>query len=101
MAATNADDSMGVAVETPLAEENDISDIENEIDYPSHAEVNAARAAYPFWAAVDTRNVEFAGPPRYVSTTTDRSPVPHDIALSGEAFTSQLNSSTYARGGKR
>ncbi len=34
MAATNADDSMGVAVETPLAEDNDIFDIENEIDYP-------------------------------------------------------------------
>ena len=32
MAATNADDSMGVAVETPNAEEDDISDlVENEI----------------------------------------------------------------------
>ena len=28
----NADDSMGVAVETHNAEENDISDLENEID---------------------------------------------------------------------
>jgi hypothetical protein len=37
MAATNADDSMDVAVETPNAEENDISNLENEIDYPSHA----------------------------------------------------------------
>ena len=46
MAATNADDSMGVAVETPNGEENDISDIENEIDYPSPAEVNASRVAY-------------------------------------------------------
>ena len=48
MAATNADYSMGVAVETPNAldsmgvvletsdaEENDICDLENEIDYPS------------------------------------------------------------------
>ncbi len=35
MAAIDADDSMGVAVETPNAEENDISDLENEIDYPS------------------------------------------------------------------
>ncbi len=33
MAATNADDSMAVAVETPNAEEDDISDIENEFDY--------------------------------------------------------------------
>ena len=34
MVSTNADDSMGVAVETPNAEENDISYLENEIDYP-------------------------------------------------------------------
>jgi len=42
---------MGVAVEVPVvvanAEEEDISDIENEIDYPSHAEVNDARTRPP------------------------------------------------------
>ncbi len=59
MAATNADDSMGVDVETPNAEENDISDIENEIDYPSPAEVNAERDAYPPWL-VDTLNMKSA-----------------------------------------
>ena len=59
MAATNADDSMGVDVETPNAEENDISDIENEFDYPSPAEVNVARAAYPSWL-VDARNAKSA-----------------------------------------
>ena len=68
MAATNADDSMGVAVETPLAEENDIFNIENEIDYPSQAEVNAARVPYPSWA-VDTRNVEFVGPPHQLPSS--------------------------------
>jgi hypothetical protein len=60
MAATNADDSMGVAVETPNAEEDDISDIENEFDYPSPAEVNVACVAYPSWL-VDTRNEKSAG----------------------------------------
>ena len=45
MAATNADECMGVAVETPNAEENDISDIENESDYPSPAEVHVARVS--------------------------------------------------------
>jgi len=62
MAATNADDSMGFAVEATLAEDNDISDIENEIDYPSQAKVDVARVAYPSWA-IDTRNVEFASLP--------------------------------------
>jgi len=37
MAATNADDSMGVPVETPNFEENDIFDLENEVDYPTQA----------------------------------------------------------------
>jgi len=52
---------MGVAVDNPLAEVNDISDVENEIDYPSQEEVNVARVPYPSWA-VDTRNVESADP---------------------------------------
>ena len=98
MAATNADDSMGVAVETPIAEKNNISDIENEIDYPSQAEANVARVAHPSWAN-DTRNVESASPPHQVSTTADRSPAPHDIAPIGKASTSQLNSSTPAEVG--
>ncbi len=68
MAATNADDSMGVDVKTPNtldsmgvaletsdAEENDICDLENEIDYPSQAEVDVACVVYPSWA-VDARN---------------------------------------------
>ena len=59
MAAKNADDSMGIAVETPNAEEIDISDIETEFDYPYAAEVNAARIAYPSWL-VDTRNAKYA-----------------------------------------
>ncbi len=95
MAATNADDSMGVAVETPLAEENDISDMENEIDYPSHAEVNVARVAYPS-RAVDTRNVEFASPPHQIPTTADGSLALHDTAPFGEASTSQPSPSTPA-----
>jgi hypothetical protein len=99
MTVINADDLMGVTVENPIAERNDISDLENEIDYPSQKEVNVARVDYPSWA-VDTRNVESTGPPHQVSTTADRSPAPHDIAPICEASTSQLNSSTYARGGK-
>ena len=95
MAATNADNSMGVAVETPLAEENNISDIENEIDYPSHAEVNVARVAYPSWA-INTRNVEFAGPPHKLPATADGSLDHHDAAPFGEASTSQPNPSTPA-----
>ena len=82
-------------METPIAEENKISDLENEIDYPSQREVSVARVAYPSWA-VDTRDVESAGPPHKESTTADRSPAPHDIAPIGEASTSQLNSSTPA-----
>ena len=61
MATTNADDSMGVAVETPNDEENDISDIESEIDYPSPAKLNATRVAYPSWLT-DTHNAKCAGP---------------------------------------
>jgi hypothetical protein len=71
MAVINADDLMGVTVENPIAERNDISDLENEIDYPSQKEVNVARVDYPSWA-VDTRNVESTGPPHQVSTTADR-----------------------------
>jgi hypothetical protein len=83
MAATNADDSMGVVVETPLAEEKDISDIENEIDYPSQVEVNVARVAYPSWA-VDTRNVESAGPSHQLPTIADGSLDHHNTAPIGE-----------------
>jgi hypothetical protein len=61
MAAINADDSMGVAVETPNDEENDISDIESEIDHPSPAKLNSARVAYPSWLT-DTHNAKSAGP---------------------------------------
>ena len=86
---------MGVAVETPLAEENDIFDIENEIDYPSHAMVNVARVAYPSWA-IDTRNVEYVGPPHQLPTTADGSLDHHNSAPFGEASTSQLNPSTLA-----
>ena len=62
IAATNADDSMGVAVEIPNAVEDDIYDFENEIDYPSQSEVNVARIANPSWL-VDARNEELGGPP--------------------------------------
>jgi len=95
MADTNADDSMGVAVETPLAEDNDIFDIENEIDYPSQAEVDAARVSYPS-LAIDTRNLDSAGPPHQVSSTADGSLSRHGIAPFGEAPSSQLNSGTPA-----
>jgi hypothetical protein len=51
MAAANADDSTGDAVEVPEvganAKEEEISDIENEIDYPSQAEVDDARTRPP------------------------------------------------------
>ena len=53
MADTNADDSMGVAVEVsiPGANENDISDIEND-DFPTPAEVNASLyRTYFFYSA--------------------------------------------------
>jgi len=53
---------MGVAVEIPNAVEDDISDLENEIDYPSHAEVNVARIAQPSWL-VDAHYAELTGPP--------------------------------------
>ena len=83
MASTNADDYMGVAVETPNAldsmgvavetsdaEENDIYDVENEIDYPSQAEVDVARVVYPSWA-VDARNVESSYVARMESRVTN------------------------------
>ena len=82
-------------MEAPNAKENDISDVENEIDFPFQAEVNDARIAYPS-LLVDTRNAEFAGPPQQVSIITDGSLDPHDIAPIGEASTSQLNASTPA-----
>jgi hypothetical protein len=93
MAATNADDSMGFAGETPNVEKNDIFDLENEIDKPSQAHVNDARVAYPSWL-VDTSDAGFASPPHQVSTTANGSLAPHDIASIGEASTSQLNAST-------
>ena len=45
MADTNEDDSMGVAAEVsiPGASENEISDIENDTDFPTPAEVTAVR----------------------------------------------------------
>ncbi len=95
MAATNANDLMGVAVETPNAEENDISDLENEIDYPSQGKVNSTRVSYPSWL-VDTPNAKSAGPPHQVSITVDGSLDPHDIAPVDEASTSQLNANTPA-----
>ena len=95
MSATKADDSMGVAVETPLAEENDISDIENEIDYPSQAEVNYARVAYPSWA-IDTRHVESAYPPHQLPTTADGSLDRHDAVPFCETSALQPNPITPA-----
>jgi hypothetical protein len=95
MTATNVDDSMGVAMEIPNAVEDDISDLENKIDYPSQAEVNVARIAHPSWL-VDARNVVSACPPHQVATTADGSLAPHDIASIGEASTSQLNARTSA-----
>jgi len=76
MAATNADDSMGGAVETPIAEENEISDIENDIGYPTQAKVDDARVAYPSWL-IDTRNAESESPPHQVSTTADGGLIAH------------------------
>ena len=95
MAATNAYDSMGVAVEISNAVEDAISDLENEIDYPSQAEDNVTRIALPSWL-VDARDTEFAGPPHQFSITADGSLAPHDITPIGEASTSQLNASTSA-----
>jgi len=82
MAATNADDSTGVAVETfnaldsmgaletSDAEENDICDLENEIDYPSQAEVDVASVVYPSWD-IDARNVESSYVARMESRATN------------------------------
>jgi hypothetical protein len=49
MADINADDSMGVTVEVsiPGANENGISDIENDSDFPFPAEINVARSRSP------------------------------------------------------
>ena len=101
MAAANADDSMGVAVEVRIvganAEDEEISDIENEINYPSHAEVDSTRTTRPSWL-LDTRNAKFAGPSRSVAATAAGTLAPHNTAPIVEASTSQLNARTSAVG---
>ena len=48
MAAVNVDDSMCIAVEVSIVGANaEEEEIENEIDYPSHVEVDASRTARP------------------------------------------------------
>jgi hypothetical protein len=66
---TNADDSMGVVVEVsiPGANDNDISDIVNDSDFPTPAEMNVARlegTARP----LEAYEAQFAGTPRSAAT---------------------------------
>jgi hypothetical protein len=58
-------DSMGVAVEVSIsgANKNDISDIENDTDFSSPAEVNVARCRVPSMP-LETLNAQFAGTQR-------------------------------------
>ena len=75
MAKTNADDSMGVVAEVsiPGAGDIDISDIDNDADFPSAAEINAAQLAgttRPPEAYV----AQFAGTPRSAATITFDAP---------------------------
>ncbi len=74
MAATKVDDSMGFVVEVPIvgaiAEEDEISDVKYEINYPSQAEVNVARTRPPTWL-VDTREAEFSPRRQYTRTPKD------------------------------
>ena len=69
MANTNADDSMGVAVEVsiPGANENDILDIENDSDFPSPAEINVARSRPPS-RPLEAYEAQLAGTPRTAAT---------------------------------
>ena len=69
MANTKADDSTGVAVEVsiPGANDNDISDIENDSDFPSPAEINGARSRAPS-RPLDAYEVQLAGSPRSAAT---------------------------------
>ena len=83
MAFANVDDSMGVAVEVPIvganAEEEDIFNIENDIDYPFHAEVNVARTRMPWF--VDTLDAQFACPSRAMSPLPPMEPLFHTTSL--------------------
>ncbi len=69
MANTNADDSMGVAVEIsiPGANENDILDIENDSDFPSPAEINVARFRPPS-RPLEAYEAQLAGTPLSAGT---------------------------------
>jgi hypothetical protein len=93
MVFVNSNDSMGVDVEVSVvganAKEGEICDIENEIDYPSQAEVDVARISCPHWL-VETLDAQFASPSRLVAGGAR---TPHIIASMEEAFSSQRNAS--------
>jgi hypothetical protein len=70
MADTNDDDSMGVAAEVsiPGASENEISDIENDTDFPTPAEVNAFRFP-PSALPIEAHDAQLAVTPRSSAAT--------------------------------
>ena len=81
MAAANEDDSMGVAVEVsiPDANDDDISDIENDFVYPSQAEINVARTRPLAWL-LEAHAAQLAGTSRSAATTADDAVAPGFVA---------------------
>ncbi len=69
MAETNADDSMGVVVEVsiPGVDDIDISDIDNDADFPSAAEINVAQLAGTT-TPPEAYVAQLAGTPRSAAT---------------------------------
>ena len=90
MTSTHVDDSMGVAVEVsiPDANEDDISDIENDFEYPSQAEINDARTRPPAWL-LEAHEAQLAGTSHSAATTTDDAVAPGFIAFINEIPPSQ------------
>jgi len=69
MADTNEDDSMGVAAEVsiPGASETKISDIENDIDFPTPSEVTVVWFS-PSALPIEAHDAQLAGTPRSAAT---------------------------------
>ena len=82
MADTNADNSMGVAVEVsiPGANDNDISNIENDSDFPAPVKINVARSRAPH-NTLEVYEAQLAGTPRSAATIAFDAVVP-DFAAS-------------------
>ncbi len=87
MADTNADDFMGVAVEVsiPGANDNDISDIKNDSDFPSPVEINAARSRAPS-RPLEAYEAQLAGTPRSAATISFDAVAPDFAASINSGF---------------